>query len=101
MNVEEEVERLKEEIQRLGKVRPDGSYKNQRVRTEKDIGKTNIYSDITRPLWVLFNDDRCAHILEALAHMRVNCCYKESMLMSKSFSSQHPCQHQEQQLLRL
>lgn len=27
MNVEEEVERLKEEIQRLGKIQPDGSYK--------------------------------------------------------------------------
>ncbi|KAG6742584.1 hypothetical protein POTOM_053505 [Populus tomentosa] len=33
MNVEEEVERLKEEIQRLGKVQPDGSYKvNLRVK---------------------------------------------------------------------
>lgn len=27
MNVEEEVERLKEEIQRLGKLQDDGSYK--------------------------------------------------------------------------
>ncbi|XP_021903650.1 costars family protein [Carica papaya] len=27
MNVEEEVHRLKEEIQRLGKIQPDGSYK--------------------------------------------------------------------------
>jgi hypothetical protein len=27
MNVEEEVERLKEEIKRLGKVQDDGSYK--------------------------------------------------------------------------
>ena len=27
MNVEEEVERLKEEIRRLGKIQPDGSYK--------------------------------------------------------------------------
>lgn len=27
MNVEEEVDRLKEEIQRLGTIQPDGSYK--------------------------------------------------------------------------
>lgn len=27
MNVDEEVERLKEEIQRLGQIQPDGSYK--------------------------------------------------------------------------
>ncbi|KAG5242016.1 hypothetical protein OIU77_002885 [Salix suchowensis] len=46
MNVEEEVGRLKEEIQRLGKVQPDGSYK------------------VT--FGVLFNDDRCANIFEAL-----------------------------------
>ncbi|KAJ0078209.1 costars family protein [Pistacia vera] len=46
MNVEEEVQRLKEEIQRLGKVQPDGSYK------------------VT--FGVLFNDDRCANIFEAL-----------------------------------
>ncbi|KAJ0010001.1 hypothetical protein Pint_33452 [Pistacia integerrima] len=46
MNVEEEVQRLKEEIQRLGKVQPDGSY-------EVTFG-------------VLFNDDRCANIFEAL-----------------------------------
>jgi hypothetical protein len=32
MNVEEEVERLKEEIKRLGKVQDDGSYK---VHTKK------------------------------------------------------------------
>ncbi|KAJ7968312.1 costars family protein [Quillaja saponaria] len=46
MNVEEEVERLKEEIKRLGKVQDDGSYK------------------VT--FGVLFNDDRCANIFEAL-----------------------------------
>ncbi|KAE8708394.1 Costars family protein [Hibiscus syriacus] len=46
MNVEEEVERLKEEIQRLGQIQPDGSYK------------------VT--FGVLFNDDRCANIFEAL-----------------------------------
>ncbi|XP_021291037.1 costars family protein [Herrania umbratica] len=46
MNVEEEVERLKEEITRLGKIQPDGSYK------------------VT--FGVLFNDDRCANIFEAL-----------------------------------
>ncbi|CAK9322150.1 unnamed protein product [Citrullus colocynthis] len=46
MNVEEEVERLKEEIQRLGKLQDDGSYK------------------VT--FGVLFNDDRCANIFEAL-----------------------------------
>ncbi|XVE93613.1 hypothetical protein REPUB_Repub01dG0209100 [Reevesia pubescens] len=46
MNVEEEVQRLKEEIQRLGKIQPDGSYK------------------VT--FGVLFNDDRCANIFEAL-----------------------------------
>ncbi|KAL3515474.1 hypothetical protein ACH5RR_022376 [Cinchona calisaya] len=46
MNVEEEVERLKEEIKRLGKPQDDGSYK------------------VT--FGVLFNDDRCANIFEAL-----------------------------------
>ncbi|EEF39775.1 costars family protein [Ricinus communis] len=46
MNVEEEVERLREEIQRIGKIQPDGSYK------------------VT--FGVLFNDDRCANIFEAL-----------------------------------
>ncbi|KAK8568295.1 hypothetical protein V6N13_106231 [Hibiscus sabdariffa] len=46
MNVEEEVERLKQEIQRLGHIQPDGSYK------------------VT--FGVLFNDDRCANIFEAL-----------------------------------
>ncbi|PIN18652.1 hypothetical protein CDL12_08673 [Handroanthus impetiginosus] len=46
MNVEEEVERLKEEIKRLGKPQADGSYK-------VTFGE-------------LFNDDRCANIFEAL-----------------------------------
>ncbi|XP_062082636.1 costars family protein isoform X1 [Humulus lupulus] len=46
MNVEEEVERLKVEIKRLGKVQPDGSYK------------------VT--FGVLFHDDKCANIFEAL-----------------------------------
>ncbi|GAV69544.1 hypothetical protein CFOL_v3_13045 [Cephalotus follicularis] len=46
MNVEEEVERLKVEIQRLGQIQPDGSYK------------------VT--FGVLFNDDKCANIFEAL-----------------------------------
>ncbi|XWS63083.1 hypothetical protein CRYUN_Cryun06bG0066300 [Craigia yunnanensis] len=46
MNVEEEVERLKEEIRRLGKIQPDGSYK------------------VT--FGVLFHDDKCANIFEAL-----------------------------------
>ncbi|KZV22741.1 costars family protein [Dorcoceras hygrometricum] len=46
MNVEEEVGRLKEEIKRLGKPQGDGSYK------------------VT--FGVLFNDDRCANIFEAL-----------------------------------
>ncbi|TMX05265.1 hypothetical protein EJD97_025435 [Solanum chilense] len=46
MNVEEEVERLKEEIKRLGTAQDDGSYK------------------VT--FGVLFNDDRCANIFEAL-----------------------------------
>ncbi|KAL4301900.1 hypothetical protein GQ457_10G019840 [Hibiscus cannabinus] len=46
MNVEEEVERLKQEIQRLGHIQPDGSYK------------------VT--FGVLFHDDRCANIFEAL-----------------------------------
>ncbi|CAI0401065.1 unnamed protein product [Linum tenue] len=46
MNVEEEVERLKEEIQRLGSSQPDGSFK------------------VT--FGVLFSDDRCANIFEAL-----------------------------------
>uniref|UniRef100_A0A2N9IAI3 Costars domain-containing protein n=1 Tax=Fagus sylvatica TaxID=28930 RepID=A0A2N9IAI3_FAGSY len=46
MNVEEEVERLREEIKRLGKLQDDASYK------------------VT--FGVLFNDDRCANIFEAL-----------------------------------
>ncbi|GLT68562.1 hypothetical protein SLA2020_407810 [Shorea laevis] len=46
MNVDEEVGRLKEEIQRLGKIQPDGSYK------------------VT--FGALFNDDKCANIFEAL-----------------------------------
>ncbi|XP_031484129.1 costars family protein WS02710_H03 [Nymphaea colorata] len=46
MNVEEEVERLKEEIKRLGDPQQDGSYKVK--------------------FGVLFNDDRCANIFEAL-----------------------------------
>ncbi|CAA0807374.1 Costars family protein [Striga hermonthica] len=46
MNVEEEIGRLKEEIHRLGQPQPDGSCK------------------VT--FGVLFNDDRCANIFEAL-----------------------------------
>ncbi|GMN58370.1 hypothetical protein TIFTF001_027462 [Ficus carica] len=46
MNVEEEVERLKDEIKRLGKIQDDGSYK------------------VT--FGVLFHDDKCANIFEAL-----------------------------------
>lgn len=46
MNVDEEIERLKEEIQRLGEKQSDGSCK------------------VT--FGVLFNDDRCANIFEAL-----------------------------------
>ncbi|KAF5180723.1 Costars family protein [Thalictrum thalictroides] len=46
LNIEEEVERLKEEIQRLGQIQPDGSCK------------------VT--FGVLFNDDRCSNIFEAL-----------------------------------
>ncbi|KAI4296447.1 hypothetical protein L6164_036404 [Bauhinia variegata] len=46
MNVEEEVERLREEIKRLGKVQADGSYK------------------VT--FGTLFSDDHCANIFEAL-----------------------------------
>ncbi|CAK9178128.1 unnamed protein product [Ilex paraguariensis] len=46
MNVEEEVERLKEEIKRLGKIQDDGSYR------------------VT--FGVLFHDDKCANIFEAL-----------------------------------
>ncbi|KAI4299172.1 hypothetical protein L6164_032655 [Bauhinia variegata] len=46
MNVEEEIQRLREEIKRLGKVQEDGSYK------------------VT--FGTLFNDDRCANIFEAL-----------------------------------
>ncbi|OWM63657.1 costars family protein [Punica granatum] len=46
MNVEEEVGRLKDEIKRLGTIQSDGSYK------------------VT--FGVLFNDDRCANIFEAL-----------------------------------
>lgn len=46
MNVDEEVERLKEEIKRLAQPRPDGSY--------------------VVKFGVLFIDDRCANIFEAL-----------------------------------
>ncbi|GAB4853334.1 hypothetical protein Ancab_017513 [Ancistrocladus abbreviatus] len=46
MNVDEEVGRLREEIKRLGQIQDDGSYK------------------VT--FGVLFNDDRCANIFEAL-----------------------------------
>ncbi|KAK3000378.1 hypothetical protein RJ639_022333 [Escallonia herrerae] len=46
MNVEEEVERLKEEIKRLGNIQQDGSYK------------------VT--FGVLFHDDKCANLFEAL-----------------------------------
>ncbi|XXG55792.1 hypothetical protein AAC387_Pa03g3384 [Persea americana] len=46
MNVEEEVERLQEEIKRLGEPQQDGSYKVK--------------------FGVLFNDDKCANIFEAL-----------------------------------
>lgn len=46
MNVDEEVERLQQEIKRLGKPQSDGSY--------------------TVTFGVLFNDDRCANIFEAL-----------------------------------
>ncbi|KAK9166675.1 hypothetical protein Scep_001866 [Stephania cephalantha] len=46
MNVEEEVERLKEEIKRLGNLQADGSYKVK--------------------FGVLFHDDKCANIFEAL-----------------------------------
>ncbi|XP_027347715.1 costars family protein [Abrus precatorius] len=46
MNVEEEVQRLREEIKRLGNVQTDGSYK------------------VT--FGTLFNDDQCANIFEAL-----------------------------------
>ncbi|XP_056852030.1 costars family protein ST45-2-like [Raphanus sativus] len=46
MNVEEEIQKLEEEIHRLGSLQPDGSYK------------------VT--FGVLFNDDRCANIFEAL-----------------------------------
>ncbi|KAI0527429.1 hypothetical protein KFK09_003029 [Dendrobium nobile] len=46
MNVDEEVGRLKEEIQRLGQSQPDGSFKVE--------------------FGILFNDDRCANIFEAL-----------------------------------
>ncbi|XP_047092123.1 costars family protein-like [Lolium rigidum] len=45
-HVDEEVGKLKEEIQRLGQQQPDGSYKVK--------------------FGVLFNDDRCANIFEAL-----------------------------------
>ncbi|KAK9071070.1 hypothetical protein SSX86_009638 [Deinandra increscens subsp. villosa] len=46
MNVDEEIEQLKQEIKRLGHKQTDGSYK------------------VT--FGVLFNDDRCANIFEAL-----------------------------------
>ncbi|KAI3525536.1 hypothetical protein L2E82_01885 [Cichorium intybus] len=46
MNVDDEIEQLREEIKRLGHKESDGSYK------------------VT--FGVLFNDDRCANIFEAL-----------------------------------
>jgi hypothetical protein len=46
MNVDEEIQKLEEEIHRLGSRQTDGSYK------------------VT--FGVLFNDDRCANIFEAL-----------------------------------
>ncbi|XP_020222468.1 costars family protein [Cajanus cajan] len=46
MNVEEEVQRLTQEIKRLGEAQEDGSYK------------------VT--FGTLFNDDECANIFEAL-----------------------------------
>ncbi|KAL2343848.1 hypothetical protein Fmac_005133 [Flemingia macrophylla] len=46
MNVEEEVQRLSQEIKRLGEAQDDGSYK------------------VT--FGTLFNDDECANIFEAL-----------------------------------
>ncbi|KAJ9538013.1 hypothetical protein OSB04_030746 [Centaurea solstitialis] len=46
MNVDEEIHQLKQEIQRLGRKQNDGSYK------------------VT--FGVLFSDDRCANIFEAL-----------------------------------
>ncbi|XP_074275807.1 costars family protein [Silene latifolia] len=46
MNVEEEIEKLKEEIKRLGQTQSDGS-------CQVTFG-------------VLFHDDRCANIFEAL-----------------------------------
>ncbi|KAI3715876.1 hypothetical protein L6452_22864 [Arctium lappa] len=46
MNVDEEIQQLKQEIKRLGHKQRDGSYK------------------VT--FGVLFNDDRCANIFEAL-----------------------------------
>ncbi|KAD6795373.1 hypothetical protein R6Q59_020729 [Mikania micrantha] len=46
MNVDEEIDQLKEEIKRLGYKQTDGSYK------------------VT--FGVLFHDDRCANIFEAL-----------------------------------
>ncbi|XP_039014767.1 costars family protein isoform X1 [Hibiscus syriacus] len=58
MNVEEEVERLKEEIQRLGQIQPDGSYKQNYIISVCDVFKVTF--------GVLFNDDRCANIFEAL-----------------------------------
>ncbi|XP_078437270.1 costars family protein [Wolffia australiana] len=46
MNVDEEIEKLRQEITRLGQPQPDGSWKVK--------------------FGVLFNDDRCANIFEAL-----------------------------------
>uniref|UniRef100_A0A7N2MWK8 Costars domain-containing protein n=1 Tax=Quercus lobata TaxID=97700 RepID=A0A7N2MWK8_QUELO len=74
MNVEEEVERLKEEIKRLGKLQDDGSYKltlfADNVFSPSDSAiydlllHSKAYINVT--FGVLFNDDKCANIFEAL-----------------------------------
>ncbi|KAL4289619.1 hypothetical protein GQ457_14G007440 [Hibiscus cannabinus] len=69
MKVEEEVERLKQEIQRFGHIQPDGFYK-----FDGDYYTViNIVLARHAKRWiiwvtfgVLFHDDRCANIFEAL-----------------------------------
>ncbi|KAB1206683.1 Costars family protein [Morella rubra] len=84
MNVEEEVERLKEEIKRLGKVQDDGSYKMgdltvqaflfvslvlwyaKEVRTFFVFFALGLHFCLRVTFGVLFNDDKCANMFEAL-----------------------------------
>ncbi|KAH0977123.1 hypothetical protein GBA52_026842 [Prunus armeniaca] len=82
MNVEEEVERLKEEIQRLGKVQDDGSYK-----------MLNIFEALVGTLRAQRSGN--------FSHTKVSYCCKESMTMWKSYLNQPQQQQHPRQLMQL